>query len=129
MDIINSFSSYLSNNIAECKTFYESTLGLAVSEQMGGLRFQVPGGQQVFIYPKDDYQPAEFTVLNFVVADINAAIDELTSRGAVFERYGSDTLPAEQDERGVLRGKSTGIGPDIAWFKDPAGNILSLIEE
>jgi len=93
---------------------------------MGGLRFEVHG-QKVFVYPKTDHQPATFTVLNFVVESIDTAIDELKSRGVRFERY--DNLPAQQDEQGVLRGKEAGMGPDIAWFKDPSGNILALVEE
>jgi hypothetical protein len=96
---------------------------------MGGIRLAIPGGQQIFIYPKPDHRPAEFTVLNIIVPDINVAIDELVGRGITFERYGDGTLPAEQDDRGVLRGKDAGMGPNIAWFKDPSGNILSLIEE
>lgn len=129
MEIISSFRGYSSDNIAACKQFYESTLGLPLTEQMGGIRLAIPGGQQVFIYPKPDHRPAEFTVLNIIVTDINIAIDELVGRGITFERYGDGTLPAEQDDRGVLRGKDAGMGPNIAWFKDPSGNILSLIEE
>ncbi len=80
----------------------------------------------VFVYEKADHQPATFTVLNFYVDDINQAIDELVDKGVVFERY--DSLPAPQDERGVLRGRAAGEGPDIAWFKDPAGNIFSVLQ-
>lgn len=83
--------------------------------------------QRVFVYPKPDHQPAVFTVLNFVIETINDAIDDLQSRGVAFERY--DNLPTEQDRRGVLRGKVAGMGPNIAWFKDPSGNILALVEE
>lgn len=120
------FSGYSSSNIDECKEFYRDILGLAVEESMGGCNFTV-NGQRVFIYPKPDHVPAEFTVLNFVVGSIDTAIDQLMNRGVTFERY--DNLPAAQDEKGVLRGKSAGYGPDIAWFKDPSGNILSLVEE
>lgn len=126
MNINGAFSGYSSNNIEACKQFYGKTLGLELKEDMGGIGFTL-GGQQVFIYPKDDHQPATFTVLNFVVDDINAAIDELVAEGVSFERY--DNLPAEQDERGVLRGKDAGMGPNIAWFKDPTDNILALVEE
>ena len=79
----------------------------------------------VFLYQKEDHQPATFTVLNFDVTDIDGTIDSLVEKGVVFERY--EDMPATQDERGVLRGKAANQGPDIAWFKDPSGNILSLL--
>lgn len=126
MKINGAFSGYSSNDIEACKAFYGETLGLQLTEEMGGIGFSV-GGHQVFIYPKDDHQPATFTVLNFVVPDINAAVDELAEKGAVFERY--DGIPGGQDERGVMRGKDHNMGPNIAWFKDPAGNVLSVVEE
>jgi len=120
------FSGYSSNDIAAARDFYGTVLGLDLKEDMGGLGFTI-GGQQVFIYPKDDHQPASFTVLNLVVDNIDTAIDELTKKGVVFEHY--DNMPAPQDEKGVLRGKAAGMGPDIAWFKDPAGNILAVVEQ
>ena len=120
------FSGYSSNDIGAAEEFYGTTLGLALEKNMGGINFKV-GGQQVFIYPKDDHQPATYTVLNFVVDDINVAVDTLAGKGVVFERY--DTMPGQQDERGVLRGKDAGMGPNIAWFKDPGGNILALVAE
>ena len=120
------FSGYSSNDIGAARDFYGKVLGLDLEENMGGLGFTI-GGQQVFIYPKDDHQPASFTVLNLVVDSIDAAIDELMAKGVVFERY--DSMPAPQDEKGVLRGKAAGMGPDIAWFKDPAGNILAVVEQ
>lgn len=126
MNIQAAFSGYSSNDIPACKSFYGTTLGLELKKEMGGLGFTV-GGQRVFIYPKDDHQPATFTVLNLVVPDIDQAIEELVHKGITFERY--DNLPAQQDEHGVLRGKDAGMGPNIAWFKDPAGNILALAEE
>lgn len=126
MNIKGAFSGYSSDNIDACRQFYGQVLGLELSDEMGGIGFNV-NGQQVFIYPKEDHQPASFTVLNFVVDDINSAIDNLIHKSVVFERY--DNLPAEQDEHGVLRGKDAGMGPNIAWFKDPSNNILALIEE
>ncbi len=120
------FSGYSSNDIGAARDFYGTVLGLDLEENMGGLGFTI-GGQQVFIYPKDDHQPASFTVLNLVVDSIDTAIDELTAKGVVFERY--DDMPAPQDEKGVLRGKAADMGPDIAWFKDPAGNILAVVEQ
>jgi len=124
MKINSAFSGFSSNDIAACKTFYQDTLGLEVSEQMDGLSIKCDG-QKVFIYPKEDHKPATFTVFNLVVDDIDAAVDELTADGLVFERY--DDMPGEQDERGIMRGKDAGMGSDIAWFKDPAGNILAVM--
>jgi predicted enzyme related to lactoylglutathione lyase len=126
MKTLGAFSGYSSSDIPACKVFYKETLGIELEEQMGGLRFTI-NGQKVFIYPKPDHQPAVFTVLNFVVENIDATIDELVAKGVSFERY--EGLPAQQDDRGVLRGKDAGMGPNIAWFKDPSGNILALTEE
>lgn len=126
MTIKAAFSGYSSSNIDACKQFYGDVLGLELTDQMGGIGFNI-AGQQVFIYPKPDHEPAKFTVLNFVVDSIDAAIDELAQKGVSFERY--DSLPAPQDEKGVLRGKDAGYGPDIAWFRDPSDNILAVVEE
>lgn len=126
MNILGAFSGYSSGDVRACIAFYRDVLGLEVYESMGGFNFSV-GGQKVFVYPKDDHRPAAFTVYNFVVADINEAVDELTNKGVVFLRY--DNMPGDQDERGVMRGKDVGMGPNIAWFEDPSGNILALIEE
>ncbi|MCA1570544.1 MAG: VOC family protein [Chloroflexi bacterium] len=115
------FSGFSSNDIPKAKEFYSQTLGVDVGEENGMLTLTLGGGHNVLIYPKDDHQPATYTTLNFPVEDIDAAVDELTDRGVVFERYGED---AGQDERGISRG----YGPPIAWFKDPAGNILSVIQ-
>ncbi len=114
------FSGYSADDIGAAKAFYAGTLGLDVTEQDGMLTLELAGGQRVLIYPKDDHQPATFTVLNFEVPDIGAAVDELTGKGVSFERY--DGMP--QDDRGIM----TEFGPPIAWFADPAGNILSLIQ-
>ncbi len=128
MKINAAFSGYTSNDIDACRTFYGDILGLEVSEQMGGLELVV-GGQRVFIYPKSEHQPAAYTVLNFVVDAIDPSVDDLVNKGVVFERY--ESLPAAQDEKGILRGKDAGegYGPNIAWFKDPSGNVLALVEE
>ena len=91
----------------------------------GGVRIRLPGGGMVWIYPKPNHQPAGFTILNFKVNDIDAAVDDLTSRGVRFERY--EGIPS--DSKGILRGIASKRGPDIAWFKDPAGNILSVLKE
>ena len=95
-------------------------LGVPVIEEMGSLNLELAGGQRVFIYPKENHEPATFTVLNFEVPDVDKAVDELTSRGVKFERYEG----MDQDAKGVMRDN----GPTIAWFKDPAGNILSVLQ-
>lgn len=121
------FSGFSIADREAAKQFYGDVLGLPVSESMGGLQLLLPGNQHVFLYAKSDHRPATFTVLNFEVADIDRAIDTLSERGVEFLRY--DTLPAPQDERGVLRGREASMGPDIAWFEDPSGNILSVIAD
>jgi len=123
---LSSFSSFSVDNIAAAKSFYAGLLGLELTDESMGLQFSLPGGGSLFMYEKPDHQPASFMVLNFIVEDINTVIDLYIEKDIHFERY--DNLPAEQDERGVLRGKAAGQGPDIAWFKDPAGNVLALIE-
>jgi len=121
------FSGFSVNDLAKAKEFYTETLGLLLVDETMGLRLQLPGGGTLFVYDKPDHQSATFTVLNFVVEDINEAVDGLKGLGVSFERY--DNMPAPQDDRGVLRGLTAHQGPDIAWFKDPAGNILSLLQE
>ena len=115
------FSGFSSNEIEASKRFYGETLGLDVTDEMGGLGLHFAGGGEVFIYPKDNHEPATFTVLNFPVEDIEAAVDRLTAAGVTFERYDG----FDQDEKGIARGQ----GPAIAWFTDPAGNILSVLEQ
>jgi catechol 2,3-dioxygenase-like lactoylglutathione lyase family enzyme len=115
------FSSFSSNDIPRAKDFYGGTLGFDVEEQMGGLALHLGGGAEVFVYPKDDHVPATYTILNFPVADIERAVDDLAAAGVRFESY---TGELQTDERGIFRGE----GPLIAWFRDPAGNILSVIE-
>ena len=116
------FSGYSVSDIGKAKEFYGQTLGLDVSEESGLLFLQIPGGSPVILYPKDNHAPATFTVLNFPVDDVERAVDELTARGVRFERYEEEGL--KTDEKGIARGQ----GPSIAWFTDPAGNILSVIE-
>lgn len=120
------FSGYSVNDLDVARKFYGEVLGCNVEEDLMGLRLAFPNGQSVYLYQKDDHIPATFTVLNFPVASIDTAIDELVSKGVMIERY--DNLPAPQDERGVLRGKASGMGPDIAWFRDPASNVLAVLE-
>lgn len=122
------FSSISVDSLERARSFYGEVLGLEVEEVEGmGLRLHLGKGAETFIYPKPDHQPATFTVLNFVVENIDTAMDRLKARGVKFIRYNNDELP--QDEDGVLRGRSFGRGPDIAWFEDPAGNILSILQE
>lgn len=122
---VAAFSGFSVNDIGEAKEFYTSVLGLKLESDMGGIHIQLPNGNQAWMYQKDDHRPAEYTMLNFIVDDINAAVDELIKLGVEFERYEG----APQDERGIMRGKEQNMGPNIAWFKDPAGNILSVLED
>jgi len=117
------FSGFSVDDLARAKEFYGGTLGLRITEmpEMGGLlTLEIAGDRPIMIYEKPDHQPATFTILNFPVDDIDAAVDELTSRGVVFERYDIGQV----DDKGIHRGDD---GPPIAWFKDPAGNVLSVL--
>jgi catechol 2,3-dioxygenase-like lactoylglutathione lyase family enzyme len=118
------FSGFSVNDLEKAKAFYAETLGLKVDPDGVGVRLHLPGGGTVFAYPKKDHQPATFTILNLVVDDIDEAVNELTNRGVQFER--SENGP-QTDAKGILRGKAQNKGPDIAWFKDPAGNFLSVL--
>lgn len=120
------FSGYSVTDQEVAKLFYRDTLGCTVDEDWMGVKLTFPNGQTVFLYQKDNHVPATFTVLNFPVESIDTVVDSLTAKGVGMERY--DSMPGDQDEKGILRGKAAGMGPDIAWFKDPAGNILSVLE-
>ena len=115
------FSGFSTNDLGAARAFYADALGLVVKEGDGMLTLELAGGQRVLIYPKDDHRAATYTVLNFEVADIDAAVDELVAAGIRLERYEG----APQDDRGVMRE----WGPPIAWFTDPAGNVLSVIQK
>ena len=115
------FSGFAVDDVQKAKEFYGETLGLSVSEEHGILTLHLAGDRPTIVYPKPDHTPATYTILNFPVDDIDLAVDELAGRGVRFERY--DGMP--QDERGVMREG----GPYIAWFTDPAGNILSVLQE
>jgi len=117
------FTGFSVNDIQKAKDFYGRTLGLQVSESHGLLTLQLAGGNKVLIYPKVNHAPATFTVLNFPVENVDESVDELAKRGVRFEIY--DESDIKTDEKGIMRGN----GPTIAWFKDPAGNVLSVIEE
>ncbi|HEX6207214.1 MAG TPA: VOC family protein [Actinomycetota bacterium] len=114
------FSGFAVDDLEKARDFYAETLGLKASVLEEGqlMTLHIAGGRDVFVYAKPDHTPATYTILNFPVDDIDAAVDGLAARGVVFERYEG----FEQDENGVARGQ-----PDIAWFKDPAGNILSVL--
>lgn len=122
------FSGFSVSDITAAKKFYAETLGLEVSEDWMGLILKIPGSNNVFLYQKDDHTPATFTVLNFPVDNIDKAVNELVSKGVVFEHYDDLGNGAKTDEKGVVRGRSVNMGPDIAWFKDPSGNILSVLQ-
>jgi predicted enzyme related to lactoylglutathione lyase len=115
------FSGFSVNDLDQARKFYSETLGVPVTEEYGLLTLHLAGGRGTLIYPKADHTPATYTILNFKVDDIDAAVDELASRGVSFERYPG----MDQDAKGINRGG----GPFIAWFTDPAGNILSVLQE
>jgi catechol 2,3-dioxygenase-like lactoylglutathione lyase family enzyme len=116
------FSGFAVDDIEKAKQFYSETLGLEVTEENDLLTLHIAGDRPVLVYPKPNHTPASFTILNFPVGDIEAAVDQLTARGVAFERY--EGTPAATDEKGIFRGG----GPLIAWFTDPAGNVLSVVE-
>jgi catechol 2,3-dioxygenase-like lactoylglutathione lyase family enzyme len=120
------FSGYSVTSRAAALAFYRDTLGLPVTETPEGLQMKL-NGTTVFLYEKSDHVPATFTVLNFVTDNIDETVDELVAKGITFEHY--DNMPMPGDEKNIYRGRSAGMGPDIAWFKDPAGNVLSVIQD
>ena len=117
------FSSFAVSDVDEAERFYRDTLGIVTSriDEMGLLTLHLAGDRDTMVYPKQDFVPATYTVLNFAVEDVDAAVDELTSRGVEIERYEG----FDQDDKGIARGN----GPTIAWFRDPAGNVLAVLEE
>ncbi len=117
------FSGFSVNDIQKAKEFYGNVLGLEIKEGiMGILELHIEGNNPVIVYPKPNHEPATFTILNFPVDNIDKAVDALIEKGVVFEQYGGDI---KTDEKGISRNNG---GPNIAWFKDPAGNILSVLE-
>ena len=118
---VKAFSGFAVDDVEKARAFYADTLGVRTTEEHGLLTLHLAGGARpTLIYPKPDFTPATYTILNFPVEDVEAAVDELTSRSVKFERYEG----MGQDEKGIMRGQ----GPDIAWFTDPAGNILSVLK-
>ena len=117
------FSGFAVPNLKEAEKFYGDTLGIDITKgEMGDLVLNLTGGRDTFIYEKPDFEPATYTILNFVVDDVDRAVDQLSQKGVKFERYEG----FDQDEKGIARGDQ---GPAIAWFKDPGGNILSVLED
>ncbi len=114
------FSGFAVPDIEAAREFYGETLGIEVSEENGMLTLHLGGDRPTLVYPKPGHTPADYTILNFPVDDIDAAVDELTARGVTFERYEG----FGQDDRGIMREQ----GPPIAWFKDPAGNVLAVLQ-
>src|SRR3982074_2914870 len=117
------FSGFSTDDLAKAKEFYGETLGLKVSEEHDMLTLHLASGGKVMIYAKPNHEAASFTVLNFPVASVDTTVDELAAKGVKFEHYNSEYI--KTDEKGIARGEH---GPTIAWFKDPAGNILSVLE-
>jgi len=123
----DAFPGFSVDDVGAAREFYATKLGLPVEDDaMGALQVILPSGQRVFIYPKPNHEPATFTILNLMVEDIDRAVDELNEAGVETKIY---TAPDDfgTDERGIARGSATGQGPDIAWFRDPAGNVLSVL--
>jgi predicted enzyme related to lactoylglutathione lyase len=121
--VVNGFST---NDIVKAKEFYGTTLGFTMEESGGGiLALQFANGGRTFVYPKPNHEPATFTIMNIMVDDIEKAVDDLTAQGVEFEHYDGEM---QTDEKGIAWGEKVNMGPNIAWFKDPAGNILSVLE-
>jgi len=119
---VETFSSFAVDDLDEARQFYADTLGVKVSAgPMGVLSLDLAGGRTILVYPKPDFTPATYTILNFIVDDVVEAVDGLTERGVKFERYEG----LDQDAKGISRNPG---GPQIAWFKDPAGNILAVLQ-
>ena len=125
--IRDAFPGFSVDDIDAAREFYGTKLGLPVDDAgMGALRISLPSGQAVFVYPKPNHEPASFTILNLVVEDIDRAVDELNASGVDTKIYAAPD-DFGTDERGIARGSATGQGPDIAWFRDPAGNVVSVL--
>ncbi len=122
IDGTKAFHGFAAPDLDAAKAFYADVLGLEVTEDHGMLQLHLGGGSPTLVYPKPNHEPASYTILNFPVPDVEAAVDELTARGVQFEKY--EGTPTATDEKGVFRGG----GPLIAWFTDPAGNVMSVIE-
>ena len=130
MKLNAAFSGFSVNDLETAKDFYTRVLGLDLSGEDMGLRFRLPFGGTLFIYEKPDHKPANYTTFNLVVEDIDAAVDELTAAGVSFEIYDNLFPGAKQDDKGILHSPDPAqYGPSIAWFKDPAGNTLAVMQD
>ena len=124
------YSGFAVGDLKEAQRFYGESLGLkteVIDEENGLMTLHLAGDRGTLVYEQKDSTPASYTILNFPVDDIDNVVDELAGRGVTFERY--EGFPFEQDEKGIARGLGAGQGPDIAWFKDPSGNVLSVLQE
>jgi len=126
LETSRTFSGISVDDLEEARRFYSGVLGFGTHDEVGGFRVALPGGAELWVYNKPDHRPASFTVLNFVVPDIDAAVDELNAGGVVTKIYPDDQF--HTDEKGIARGRSVNRGPDIAWFTDPAGNVLAVLQ-
>ena len=126
VNVTAAFGGVSVDDLPAAKEFYSTILGLELEDETMGLHFKLPNGGNLFIYEKENHQPASYTFLNFVVTDIDASVDELVKQGVVFEHYDE---PMKTDEKGIMRGLSAQKGPDIAWFTDPAKNIIAVIQD
>lgn len=119
------FSGFSVDDLEAARAFYADVMDMTVGDVGGMLQLQIRPDVSVLVYPSDTHRPGSFTLLNFPVEDIDAAVDELVRRGVSIQRY--DGMP--QDDRGIMRGRAANMGPDIAWFTDPAGNVLSVLQD
>lgn len=124
LHIQSTFSGFSVNDLGAAKQFYAELLGLKLADTVGGTTIHLPGGAEAWMYEKADHVPAAYTMLDFRVSNIDEAHEYLTNSGVEFEQYPG----SYQDEKGIMRGKDHNMGPNIAWFKDPAGNILAIVE-
>jgi catechol 2,3-dioxygenase-like lactoylglutathione lyase family enzyme len=124
VNILSSFSGFSVDNLDKAKHFYSETLGFELENKYGGVNIKLSSNNTVWMYPKADHLPATYTMIDLVIENIDESVDELIKKGVVFEHYEGSL----QDEKGIMRGKELNKGPNIAWFKDPAGNILAVLE-
>lgn len=130
MKLISAFSSFSVNDIEKAKDFYTRIIGLDLASESMGLQFRLPFGSRLFVYEKPNHRPAEYTTFNIVVDNIDDAVDDLVQKGVTFETYPNLFPGAEQDAKGIMRPEDPEKdGPPIAWFKDPAGNTIAVIED
>lgn len=125
IEIQSTFSGFSVNDLNAAKQFYSEVLGFTFTDEMGGSIIHLPGGTNAWVYEKVDHTPADYTMLNLKVNNIDNAHEALANAGVLFEHYPD----SYQDEKGIMRGKEHNMGPNIAWFTDPAGNILAILED